>query len=172
MGRKTATHSIQQKLEKAELAPEIPRLEELVGFLLRCASNTLDSHFSKNAGDLDITPSQLAVLLTLSRRSDVTQTELSVLTRIDKSTINEMVPRMSQRRLLIRSKSSSDKRVIQLSISPSGIELLKKATVAATTAQEKTLEAIPSEYRKIFRHCLEMILDSSRPSTEAVSTTP
>lgn len=156
------TASVREGLESKglEIEEEMPSLEDRLGFLLRCSSNIFDAVYTRIAGDLALTPSQMAVLLVLSRRGQVTQTELAKLTHIDKSTINELVPRMNERGLLVRSKSATDKRVIQLSIAPAGVALLKKGNVAAIAAQDTVLALLPVEYRRIFKHCLEMILDA------------
>ena len=76
-----------------DATPLLP-LESLTGFLLRCASNIADAAYYKHVGNAEITPRQFAILLSLRNGGHMTQAALSAVTRMDRSTINEMVPRM------------------------------------------------------------------------------
>ena len=91
----------------------------------------------------------------------MTQAALSVVTRMDKSTINEMVPRMMERDLISRSNSPDDKRAIQLSITGRGLKTLKGLLPATVLSQENVLAPLPKEYRRIFKHCLEIIIEAN-----------
>ena len=82
-----------------EATPPLP-LESLTGFLLRCASNIADAAYYKHVGNAEITPRQFAVLLSLRNGGQMTQAALSAVTKMDRSTINEMVPRMIERNLI------------------------------------------------------------------------
>jgi DNA-binding MarR family transcriptional regulator len=138
-----------------------PPLESLTGFLLRCASNIADASYYKHVGSAEITPRQLGVLLSLRNGGQMTQATLSVVTRMDKSTINEMVPRMIQRDPISGSNSPHDKRAIHLSITSHGLKTLKEILPATILSQEMILAPLPKEYRRIFKHCLEMIIEAN-----------
>lgn len=138
-----------------------PPLESLPGFLLRCASNIADASYSRYVGNIEITPRQLAVLLSLRNNGQMTQAELSLVTRMDKSTINEMVPRMIERDLISKSNSPDDKRAIHLSLTSRGLKTLKDIIPPTILSQEAVLASLPKEYRRIFKHCLEMIIEAN-----------
>jgi DNA-binding MarR family transcriptional regulator len=138
-----------------------PPLESLTGFLLRCASNIADAAYYKHVGNPEITPRQLAVLLSLRNGGQMTQAALSAVTKMDRSTINEMVPRMIQRDLISKSNSPDDKRAIHLSITSHGLNTLKEILPATILSQEMILASLPKEYRRIFKHCLEMIIEAN-----------
>ena len=91
----------------------------------------------------------------------MTQSALSAVTRMDRSTINEMVPRMIERNLISKSNSLHDKRAIHLSITDHGLNTLKELLPATILSQETVLAALPKEYRRIFKHCLEMIIEAN-----------
>src|SRR5437899_11607966 len=97
-----------------------PPLESLTGFLLRCASNIADAAYYKQVGNAEITPRQFAILLSLRNGGQMTQAALSAVTKMDRSTINEMVPRMIKRNLISKSHSPHDKRAIHLSLKAHG----------------------------------------------------
>jgi DNA-binding MarR family transcriptional regulator len=143
-----------------EATPPWP-LESLPGFLLRCASNIADAAYYKHAGNAEITHRQFAVLLSLRNGGQMTQAALSAVTRMDRSTINEMVPRMLERNLISKSNSPHDKRAIHLSIAAHGLKTLKEVLPAVIRSQEMILGSLPKEYRRIFRHCLETIIEAN-----------
>jgi len=91
----------------------------------------------------------------------MTQAALSAVTRMDRSTINEMVPRMIERNLISKSNSPDDKRAIHLSITSHGLQTLKGVLPATILSQEIILAPPPKEYRRIFKHCLEMIIEAN-----------
>ena len=138
-----------------------PPLDSLTGFLLRCASNIADASYYKQVGSAEITPRQFAVLLSLQNAAPMTQAALSEAIRMDRSTINEMVPRMIERDLISKSNSPDDKRSIQLSITSHGSENLKKLIPLTILSQDLILAPLPKEYRRIFKHCLEMIIEAN-----------
>jgi DNA-binding MarR family transcriptional regulator len=139
-------------------------LETLTGFLLRCASNIADSAYYKQVGNAEVTPRQLAVLLSLRNSGQITQAKLSTLTKMDKSTINEMVPRMIERNMISRSDSPDDKRANHLSITSHGLKTLKAILPATVLSQEMILAPLPKEYRRIFKHCLEIMIEANEAS--------
>jgi len=146
---------------QGEDSMRFPPLDSLTGFLLRCASNIADSSYYKQVGNAEITPRQLAVVLSLRNGGPMTQAALSAVTRMDRSTINEMVPRMIERNLISKSNSPDDKRAIHLSITSHGLQTLKGVLPATILSQEIILAPLPKEYRRIFKHCLEMIIEAN-----------
>ena len=138
-----------------------PPLEILVGFLLRCASNIADASYYKQVGSAEITPRQFAVLLSLGNSGPMTQAALSSAIRMDRSTINEMVPRMIERDLISKSNAPDDKRAIHLSLTAHGLKTLKELLPPTALSQDMVLATLPKEYRRIFRHCLETIIEAN-----------
>jgi DNA-binding MarR family transcriptional regulator len=138
-----------------------PPLESLIGFLLRCASNIADASYYKQVGSAEITPRQFAILLSLRNGEHMTQAALSAVTRMDRSTINEMVPRMLERNLISKSNSPHDKRAIHLSITAHGLKTVKNLLPPTIRSQEMIVASLPKEYRRIFKHCLETIIEAN-----------
>jgi DNA-binding MarR family transcriptional regulator len=120
-----------------------------------------DASYYKQVGNAEITPRQFGILLSLQKSGHMTQAALSLVTRMDRSTINEMVPRMIERGLISKSNSPDDKRAIHLSITAHGLKTLNELLPATTLSQEMILATLPKEYRRIFKHCLEMIIEAN-----------
>jgi DNA-binding MarR family transcriptional regulator len=144
----------------ATLAARGSQLESMIGYLLRCAENVAASKYYEYAGEKDVTHRQFAVLAMLERHGRLTQTELAQLIRIDRSTINEMMPRLEERGLVKRESSRVDKRAVDVELTPSGRRIFQDMLPAALASSEAVLAVLPAEYRVIFRHCLEMIVSS------------
>ena len=158
---KTTTGKPRAQPHQNDDSARFPPLESLTGFLLRCASNIADAAYYKQVGSAEITPRQFGVLLSLQNGGPMTQAELCGVMRMDRSTINEMVPRMIQRGLISKSSSPDDKRAVHLSITAHGLKTLKALVAAGVQSQDTVLASLPKEYQRIFRHCLEMIIDAS-----------
>ena len=94
----------------------------------------------------------------------MTQAALSAVTRMDRSTINEMVPRMLERNLISKSNSPNDKRAIHLSITAHGLKTLKELLPSTIRSQDMIVASLPKEYRRIFKHCLETIIEANEAS--------
>src|SRR6267378_7377497 len=118
-----------------------PPLESLTGFLLRCASNIADAAYYKQVGNAEFTPRQFAILLSLRHGGHMTQAALSAVTRMDRSTINEMVPRMIERDLISKTNSPDDKRSLHLSITVQGLKALKGVLPATVLSKDGVLAA-------------------------------
>ena len=143
-------------------ATPVPSLESLIGFLLRCASNIADASYYKQIGSEEITPRQSAILLSLRNGGPMTQAALSAATRMDRSTINEMVPRMLERNLISKSNSPNDKRAIHLSITAHGLKTVKELLPSTVRSQEMIVASLPKEYRRIFKHCSKRSLKRTK----------
>ena len=59
------------------------------------------------------------------------------------------------------SYSDRRKRAIHLSISAHGLNTLKELLPLTIRSQEMILAPLPKEYRRIFKHCLEMIIEAN-----------
>lgn len=97
----------------------------------------LEAEFTKQAETLAITPKQLLVLAAVAQNQGVNQTQLVALTQVDRSTMADLIRRMSERGLLNRERSASDSRSYKVSITDHGKTALGQgADIAITTEQQ------------------------------------
>jgi DNA-binding MarR family transcriptional regulator len=68
---------------------------------------------------------------------------------------------MIERDLISRSDSPDDKRAVHLAITDRGLKTLKEILPETVLSQEAVLASLPKEYRRIFKHCLEMIIEAN-----------
>ncbi|MBJ7447395.1 MAG: winged helix DNA-binding protein [Brevundimonas sp.] len=106
--------------------------------------------YSEEAGSDGLTQRQFAVLEAASQKSGLTQTDLVRATGIDRSTLADLVSRMTVKGLLDREKSSIDARAKAVRLSPKGQEALDAARPRVEAADKRILALLPKGKRDGF----------------------
>lgn len=96
------------------------------------------------------TQRQFAVLEIAARNGGLTQTELVRATGIDRSTLADLVARMTARGLLNRERSTLDGRAKAISVSEEGLALLEAARPRVEAADHRILALVPKARRDSF----------------------
>lgn len=110
--------------------------------------------YSEEAGSDGLTQRQFAVLEAVSHKSGLTQTDLVRATGIDRSTLADLVSRMTVKGLLDREKSSIDARAKAVRLSPKGQEALDAARPRVEAADKRILALLPKGKRDGFLELL------------------
>lgn len=134
-------------------------LHQSPGHLLRRWQQRAVDIYLQEVGDNGPRPRQFAVLLTIGRNPGLSQIELVARTGIDRSTIADMLERLSRRGLVRRRRSDRDHRANVLEITKTGQALFEGAIAAVDRAQIRILEPIPRGDQAQFMACLSRILD-------------
>jgi len=93
------------------------------------------------AGHLNLTGAQLFVINVIGAADGpLSVNEVAARTKTDQSTVSVVTTRLVNRRLLKRQRSAEDTRRVELSLTPQGRALYKKAP--STVAQQKLAAAI------------------------------
>jgi MarR family transcriptional regulator, temperature-dependent positive regulator of motility len=106
--------------------------------------------YAEEAGPDGLTQRQFAVLEAVSQQSGLTQTDLVRATGIDRSTLADLVARMTTRGLLDREKSAVDARAKAVSLSAAGQAALEAARPRVETADKRILALLPKGKRDGF----------------------
>jgi DNA-binding MarR family transcriptional regulator len=112
--------------------------------------------YAEEAGANGPTQRQFAVLEAVSVKSGLTQTDLVKATGIDRSTLADLVARMTTKGLLARERSSLDARAMAVSLSAEGKALLEAARPRVEAADKRIMGLLPKAKRDGF---LEMLAD-------------
>lgn len=110
--------------------------------------------YSEEAGADGLTQRQFAVLEAVSHKSGLTQTDLVRATGIDRSTLADLVSRMTVKGLLDREKSSIDARAKAVRLSPKGQEALDAARPRVEAADKRIMALLPKGKRDGFLELL------------------
>ena len=120
----------------------------------QCAADIFHAEIS------DLTPRQLAVLMTVAQNEGLSQTGLVDRTGIDRSTLADIVRRMQRKGLLQRRRTKEDARAYAVKLTDEGRQVLTAANPVARRVDERVLGALPDKQREAFMAALASIVDA------------
>lgn len=132
-------------------------LDDVVFHLLHRASQRADDIFVKEAGEVDLTPRQFAVLLTVAESISPSQTDLGRDTGIDRSTLTDILRRMVRNGLLQPRRSRQDARTKVVQLTEAGRRALNATQRNARRADSALLAPLSGEQLKAFMEALKAI---------------
>ncbi|MFN3932299.1 MAG: MarR family winged helix-turn-helix transcriptional regulator [Brevundimonas sp.] len=106
--------------------------------------------YTDEAGPDGLTQRQFAVLEAVSHKSGLTQTDLVRATGIDRSTLADLVSRMTTKGLLDRERSTIDARAKAVRLSEAGQAALDAARPRVEAADKRILALLPKARRDSF----------------------
>jgi DNA-binding MarR family transcriptional regulator len=129
-----------------ELKPEVDQILESIIYLYT-ESRRITKEFARRA---NLTGPQLTVVKILEAFGDLSLSELSERLRAQNSTVTGIVDRMEREELVIRTRSTEDRRVVKLKLTEKGariardiavepMELFKSALVSLTATEARDL---------------------------------
>jgi DNA-binding MarR family transcriptional regulator len=121
----------------------------------RALQLSLDIYADETGSD-GLTQRQFAVLEAVSHRSGLTQTDLVRATGIDRSTLADLVARMTTKGLLERERSTLDARAKAVRLSGAGQAALDAARPKVEAADKRIMALLPKSKRDAF---LDMLAD-------------
>ncbi|KPF84885.1 MarR family transcriptional regulator [Brevundimonas sp. AAP58] len=106
--------------------------------------------YAEELGSDGPTQRQFAVMEAVSVKEGLTQTDLVKATGIDRSTLADLVARMTTRGLLTRERSALDARAKAVRLSPEGQALLDAARPKVEAADRRIMGLLPKAKRDVF----------------------
>lgn len=132
------------------------------GFLIRRLQQIQTTLFLEEAlkecGDLGITPVQWGILTIVSESSNISHIELSEQLGLDRSTVANVVQRLTRKGLLEIEVSSSDRRRKEVNITDKGLEIIDKVFVSTKRSQRKLLKPLSEEEQEKFVELLTRLV--------------
>ena len=122
--------------------------------------------YAEEAGPDGLTQRQFAVLEAVSARSGLTQTDLVKATGIDRSTLADLVARMTAKGLLERERSAVDARAKAVRLSEAGQAALEAARPRVVAADKRILALLPKARREGFLDLLTSLTDAADAAPE------
>jgi DNA-binding MarR family transcriptional regulator len=116
-------------------------LDGLLGYRLRRAQGAMHRDFMGAVAELELTQKQAATLWLISANPGVSQVSVAAALDMDRATMMSITDRLEERGLVIRKRSSVDRRRQELYLTPAGISRLRKvkARIAEHEARAKSL---------------------------------
>ena len=122
--------------------------------------------YAEEAGPDGLTQRQFAVLEAVAARSVLTQTDLVKATGIDRSTLADLVARMTAKGLLERERSALDARAKAVRLSEAGQAALEAARPRVAAADKRILALLPKARREGFLDLLTSLTDAADAAPE------
>lgn len=120
------------------------------GFLLRRAHQISASIFEGACADIELTPSQFAVLTVLDAQPGLDQATLARSIGLDKVTVSHLLRALEGRGLVVRASTQQNRRSVATELTPAGAELLNCAEPRLERAYQQFLAPLaPFEQRQL-----------------------
>ncbi len=120
----------------------------------------LDIYTEESAAS-GLTQRQFAVLEAAAQKAGQTQTDLVKATGIDRSTLADLVSRMTTKGLLERERSTLDARAKAVRVSEAGMAILEAARPCVEAADKRILQLLPKAKRDSFLEILSQLADTA-----------
>lgn len=130
-----------------------------------------DLHFA-TFGNEGLTQRQLALLVAVADGKAASQSQLVNATGIDRSTLAEMVVRMTKKGLLVRTKSTIDNRVKTVSLSEDGQSALARAVPQLEAIDAALKKQLPTKSRAALITMLSSLVAPKATDTPKKATKP
>jgi DNA-binding MarR family transcriptional regulator len=137
--------------------------EELDGFLgykLRRAQIAMHRDFIAALANLDLTQKQVATLWLINSNPGVAQVSVAAALGMDRATMMAIVDRLEERGLVIRERSSADRRRQELYLTPPGQNTLRKAKARIARHEERFTSLFTAAELKFLLAALQKVQDA------------
>ena len=133
------------------------RVEQQVGHLLRRAHQRATQIFLGEFARLNLTPTQWAALSKLSAEGALSQNYLGRLTAMDPATVQGVIRRLGERRLIERFSDSQDRRRTMIRLTPEGEAAVAAGEELGRRVTQATLAPLSDEEQARFLDMLNRI---------------
>jgi len=106
--------------------PTRTRVEQETVERLRAALGTTARHLRATEAGEGLTPTELSILATISRRGSLRLTELAEIERVNPTMLSRIAGRLAEARLISREADADDRRAARVEATPAGLALHKR----------------------------------------------
>jgi DNA-binding MarR family transcriptional regulator len=132
----------------SDIKPEVDQILEAIVYLYT-ESRRITKELARRA---ELTGPQLTVLKMLEGVGDLSLTELSERIRAQNSTVTGIIDRMEREGLVLRARSTEDRRVVRISLTDKGAKIARDIDVEPMEIFRAALESLsPNEMRDLFK---------------------
>ena len=129
--------------------------------LLHRANQIATERFAETLGDGDLTARQVHVLAAIDANEGLSQTGIVAATGVDRSTLADMILRLSKRKLVERKRSKDDARAYMVKLTEAGRKALADGKPALASVEKGLLAALPAKQRSELVAMLDLVVTSS-----------
>lgn len=136
------------------------KVEEHLGYWLRCLSNFVSHSFAERLEIQDVTVAQWVVLRTLYDHSGVTLNHAAQEVGVDKSSLSRMVERLVHKGLVNRLEGD-DRRSVGLALTASGKKIVLQSAALADENDHTFFQTLSLKQRKEFLKIIKHLLTAN-----------
>lgn len=130
----------------------------LLGYHLAQASIPTNSAFKKHISDAhQLNKLEFTTLMLLKENQNLTPKRMAIALNMPASNLTLLLDRIEKRKLIIRTQSSEDRRVQNISLTPSGIKLTEKLKKTCAVMEDDVLSHITNAEQEILLELLRKI---------------
>lgn len=136
-------------------------------YLIKRLETEVTAHMIKILGDYDITPSQFIILNFVGdNETDLSSAQLSRRFLMTPQSMNEVVTTLQRKELLERNTDPNHKRILRISLTNKGKEILDICNAAMDAFEAKLLKKLKIKEIDAFRGALGKILGNLKEEVE------
>lgn len=141
--------------------PEAYLAQESVGYLMRRIVSQLAQEIDRRMEQGGLTNAQWMPLLKLSAGHASTVAELARTCELDAGAMTRLLDRLEAKGLCRRERSSEDRRVVNLEITPEGAQAAKAIPAVLSQIQNEYLAGFSTEEWQTLQSLLRRVLDNA-----------
>ena len=145
----------------------VRKLEKSPYFLLKRAAQFAADVYVANVGNNGLTQRQFTLLTVVDAFEGVSQTDLVKSTGIDRSTLADMISRLTAQGYLQRTRSKDDARTNVVRLTSEGRQVMLSAQPEASAVDKKIMAVIPVAKRKAFIEVLQILASQAGEDSSA-----
>lgn len=138
----------------------------------RIIFSSVKKHLSRIEAECGISSAQLWVLWELHKVPGLKVTELASRLSIHQSTASNLVEKLVRKSLISKKREDADQRIVRLSLTPSGMEMIMKAPESPWGILRDALDALSVEELMKLQESLQGLVVHIRQKDEADALTP
>ncbi|WP_373552032.1 MarR family winged helix-turn-helix transcriptional regulator [Haliscomenobacter sp.] len=136
-------------------------------YLIKRLETEVTANMIKILGAYEITPSQFIILNFVGdNETDLSSAQLSRRFLMTPQSMNEVVTTLQRKDLLERNTDPNHKRILRITLTDKGKEVLEICNVAMDVFEDKLLKKLKAKEREVFRGSIGKILENLKEEGE------
>src|SRR6516162_9686342 len=135
-------------------------------YLIKRAEIEITARICRALALLDLTPIQYTLLYFIDvNKGDLSSAQLSRRFSVTPQSMNELIQLLEKKKLLKKSVDPAHRRILRISLTKKGKQLLDKSNKAADELEDELFNELNSGELNELRHLLGQILETAREKT-------
>ncbi|MFU1796097.1 MarR family winged helix-turn-helix transcriptional regulator [Paenibacillus azoreducens] len=135
-------------------------LNDCIGFITNTASKKISDAFNARLRENNITRVKWIALFFIGQEKNISQKELAQKMNANESSIARLLERMEKDDLCVRTRDTSDRRIIRISLTPKGEQLRSELLPLGQDFHEDATKDISPAELEIFKNVLEKMVSN------------